>query len=942
MKRSRCTAACAFGLSWLAFACNEAAEPPDPPAFERPTCFTFVCVNKSILADPRQDPAKALAKLQDCDTSTDALIAAAAAGRTGNFALHALVAQSSRGEVSAVDIVARHAIDARNDIPGPTFVPAGELPVAITAAPNYPRSTYVANAASRDVSVLRTGSFLRLTPTDPLRQHVTIRVPGGSGAPEMPFDMIMAPSQKALYVTAPQAGVLLRIPLKRCADAASDECSESGEIDENIDNWLRVPLENSWAKLPGDALQQVKTQDERYAFTCSGVPGNPQLRALPDSPVELPAAGADVGKPQPAGLAIDSFCAPDKSREECASSQRPRRLLVADKRQPIVHAIDLDLLEEGMAEAAVLTPILTGAPTERVGATPFVPLTRDSSSEGETQYVYAIDARDGSVLVTEGGRVRNVSINPIARADRLDLGLTLNNTSGAPVALSLAVLTPNFDVFGPAEQWVRANEPMESSEVDPLLCLDPNHTTRVASRLRGVFVAVGLTDGTVRIVNVHDMELHDADPTGCRNCDHNKVANYPDATAYDPYPVVRNRTRIVNTFTPGSTNETPILTPRVGAQFALGTTALAVKADGTTNDVRVAGLDCIACTSTQAISFPTPDPLVPFDPGMLPEEMTESDEDTAGQCDENLGRVCSMADPWVDPLNWAAYAHSPIPGAIGRGRFVEAGDSDNVTGELEFTVDHDLCAVGVLGDDDAERCRTGGSGQRGCGDRLYITAGLVTEGTRGPGSTPADAALCNTLWETRNNGLLPIAFRIKRAYADRVVIEPNLIPEAGRPAEVSWTQVQACFGAPYLTYRVHTGESFLVISDGRMGFQHRVIAKGDDHDRCQNDPAQPSTRTGRAYPGIRFDNELIAFQLRPGSYERQTALSIGNVGTSAAKLVLNGAETGSGPTRGVMPVDLRYSPLDNRLYVLDITTRGLMPTPLDPMPYVVPVNESIQ
>lgn len=935
MKRFRCTAAWALGLSWLAVACNEAAEPPDPPAFERPTCFTFVCVNKTILANPRRDPAESLTKLQDCDKSPNALAAAAAAGVTGDFALHALVAQSSRGEISAVDIVARHALDARNDIPGPTFVPAGELPVAIAAAPNFPRSTYVANAASRDITVLRTGSFLRLTPTDPLLQPpVRLRAPGSSGTAEMPFDMIMAPSQKALYVTAPQAGLLLRIPILRCADEASEDCPDAGKIDEDTNNWLRVPLEESWAKLPAGALAQVKTQDERYAFTCSGVPGNPQLRALPDAPVELPAAGADVGTPQPAGLALDVHCAPDKSREECASSQRPRRLLVADKRQPIIHAIDLDLLEQGMATEAVMAPILAGAPTERVGVTPFVPLTRDNSSEGETQYVYGIDARDGSVLVAEGGRLRNVSVNPTSRADRIDLGPTLNNTSGAPVALSLAVLAPNFDVFGPAEQWVRANDPSETSVVDPLLCLDPNHTNRVASRLRGVFVAIGLTDGSVRIVNVHDMELHDADPNGCRNCDPAKETSYPASTAYDPYPVVRNRTRIASTFSPASTNETPLITPRASVQFELAASAIAVKADGTTNDVRVPGLDCLACQQSQAISFPTPDALVPIgDAGTLP----DAGVDTTGSCDPNQGRVCSMADPWVDPLSWVAISQNTIPGAVGLGRFAPPGDASNVSGQLEFITDHDSCALGVLGDDDAERCGARG----GCGDRLYITSPVLTDRVRGPEATSADASLCKSLVDTRDVGQIAIAFRIKRAYADRLQIEPNLVPLDGRPSDVSWSQVQACFGAPFLTYQVHSGEAFIVTSAGRVGFQHRVIRNANDRDRCQNDPTQPATRTSRAYPGMRFDNELIAFQLRAGPYDGKTLLRISS-GNSAPKLFLNGAETGSGPVRGVMPVDLRYSPLDNRLYVLDITSRGLMPAPLDPMPYAVSISESIQ
>src|SRR5207302_3335310 len=104
--------------------------------------------------------------------------------------------------------------------------PAGELPVAIVAAPDYPRTTYVANAGSRDISVLRTDAFLRVYGGETyLRQHVPLRAPGDASAPAMPFDMIVSADQKALFVSAPQEGLLLKIPLKRCDDLTRDDCA---------------------------------------------------------------------------------------------------------------------------------------------------------------------------------------------------------------------------------------------------------------------------------------------------------------------------------------------------------------------------------------------------------------------------------------------------------------------------------------------------------------------------------------------------------------------------------------------------------------------------------------------------------------------------------------------------------------------------------------------
>lgn len=949
----RCTAALALATSLSVFACSESAEPPEPPSFDRPSALTFVCVDKTILADASRDPATALAPLQKCDKSPTL----PAASTTDDFELHALVAQSSRGQVSAVDVAAKHTIDSRSDIPGATYVAAGELPVAITTAPDFPRTTYVANAGSRDISVLRTDAFLRVYAGETyLKQHVSVRAPEDpsgtqSSSPVMPFDMVVAPDQKSLFVSAPQAGLLLKIPLKRCDDAAQDDCSESGAIDEDTSHWLRVPLEDSWAKLPAEAFAQAPTEAEPYVFTCDS---NPPLQSLPsDAAVELPSGPSDMrGAPQPAGLALDAYCKPEESAEDCAKDGRARQLLVADKRQPIVHVIDLDRLEPGMEHDAVMTPILTGAPTERVVVTPAVPVaSKESDSGASEQYVYAIDARDGSVLVADMQRTQAVSVNPSTRADRIDLGPTLNNTSGAPVALSLAVLTPNFDVYGPAEQWVQANpsDPKLTDAVDPLLCLDPAHTVRSSARLRGVYVAIGLTDGSVRIVNVHDMEL-----AHCRYCapkekgpaNEQWLPNYPVSPGYDPYPVVRNRPRIGVTFTATNADETPYMAPRASVQFEIGSAVIGVRTDdGTTADTRIPGLECVPCSSSEAVAFPPADPVVPIGataPPVAGDAGMPSDVSAASLCGPNEGRVCAAADPWIDPLAWTAEHQGVIDGAIGRGRFVAPDGEDNVTGDVEFVIDRganmDLCALGVLGDDDAEACKPPKGDLFGCGDQLVITSQLLPPQLRGSG---ADADLCAALAYSRDTDHQALSFRIHRAYADRLAVAPNLIPSTTRRPSATWEQVEACFGAPYLGFRVHAGDAFIVRSSGSVAFQHRVISNASDHDRCQNDPKQPSTRTSRAYPGRVFDNGLISFELKAGSYDPAALFRI--IPTDGApKLWLNGGDTGAGVLQGVMPVALSYMPYDNRLYVLDITTRGLMPVPLDPMPYSVITTDAIQ
>jgi len=887
-------------LACAASACSQNTPPPEPASFSRPTRVAFVCVDKSKKVDATDH----LVSLELCDTRTVAAVTMPPPNPNKNqYALHALVAQSSRGEVAAVDIAARDVIDNRPDIPGSTFLPAGEVPVAIAVAPSFPHTFYVANAGSRDISVLRTESLFKVQGAQSfMKQRVPLQ-PDGAAAPGAPFDMLVSPKQDALFVSSADAGWLVRIPIKRCADGRVD-CAEAGELDTAA--MQRIALDESWAKLPEEDFAQQPTEDEAYAYSCSP---QPQLLPTRNPPIPLPERTADVGTPEPTGLALDAFC------EDAGSCQR--RLLIADRRQPIVHVVDLDALEGGDASAAVLKPILTGAPTERVAVTPRVP--RDLTSDESAQYVYAIDARDGSVLVAQGDRIRNVSVNPSQRADRLDLGLS--QATGAPVAISLAVLTPDFDVLGPADQWVTAGNPPASS--NPLVCLDPTHQIRSVRRLRGVFLAVGSTDGSVRIFTVHDMELR-----ACRSCTAGQVAQYnPYVAGFDPYPVVRNRARIgIDYQTATNANLQPLF-PTVTPQFEVGGAVIGVRVDGSTNDARAAGLNCVTCGGGMVPSFPQPNQAESVGDAGMPDG-----EGQGGACERarGQGRVCSLADPFVDPPSWLADFEGAIPGTRGgRGRFVAPGSDGNQSGALEFVGETNFCGAGVLGDDQLP----------GAGDQLRITAALPSDGlrelTQPDGLQPNEGDLCNALVSARDSDNGAIAFRIRRAYADRLELEPNLdvsqLKNRSTFRNATWEDVQKCFANERLTYQVHARGTFVVQGSGTIGFQHRVIEDPSTRG-CRNDPSGDEKRTGRARPGVVFDNGLISFQPRVGNFDPKTLLRLSSV-SNTPKLVLNASDIGgTSLLRGVMPVDIHYNPGDRTLYVVDITVRGLLPVSLDPMP----------
>jgi hypothetical protein len=871
-------------------------------------------------------------------------IVAADGTSTSVGSLHALVTQSDRGEVAAVDLSAQVVIDSREDIPGFTFVPAGELPGPIVVPPNHPDATYVANRGSRDISVLNTAAFRELVVGESAtKQRVRLEVDAEKGA-MAPFDMLLAPDEDALFVSTSESGLLLRLPIQRCADLADElraGCRE-GEID--LEHIVVVPLE---ASLPQAQMPAVPmgNEEEPYGLIC-----NPEL-LLPVPMAGPKQVGAAAPSPQPAGLALDAFCKPDEA--ECK-----RRLLVADKRLPIIHVVDLDALAAGDVAAAVLQPIVTGVATERVAVTPRVPVDVQKS-EDETQYVYAIDATDGSVLVARDGRVLNVSSDPTARPDRLDLG---RSTSGRSVALSLGIMTPAFDVSLPAAQWV---EPTGTDKTQPM-CTDDLFPNRTANRLRGVFLAVGLTDGTVRIVNVHDMEL-----ANCRSCD-------SDSALFDPYPVLRNRPRINAYYVPAPGVLPPLLTPLVAPQFEIDSDVIPLNPDGSVNDPRVSGLACRSCPSNQAVSFPAPGVsqgvgtsagaggslAANGGAGMAGDagggagasgmdgagagghagnagggaSGATATSDMTGSCPDGQGRVCSLADPWIDPIDWLAAYEGAIPGARGgRGRFVEATSDDNRTGALEFAAEASFCSSGVLGSDDITPGRSG--------DQLEITSPAPDDGlVKSAHMAAAVRDDCLILFRARDEEKSPIAFEIKQAYQDRLVIGSELLPApAGTRSDLNrrpldYDFVRQCFLGMLMTYEVHVRKGYAVSSylgatPIEPGFMHRVIRDATSG-RCVIDDKQPANHSGRAYDGEVFDNGYVSFQtLRPPT-EPTTRLRLRS-GSATPKLILDASQVSGGVLYGVTPVALQYSDLDQSLYVVDETVRGLIPVPLSAFPRAI-------
>ncbi|HEX5659490.1 MAG TPA: hypothetical protein VFX59_19980, partial [Polyangiales bacterium] len=148
--------------------------------------------------------------------------------------LHALVTQSTRGEVAAVDLVANRVLDSDRQVPGFTFLDTGGLPSAIVVPPTQseqnvvegPVFFYVASAEQNEIRAIPTCRFRSGSSTcGPDRDaanadaayadRLRVTLPGS------PADMILGPDQKELWVTLPAVqgvdgvtrGLLARIAL---------------------------------------------------------------------------------------------------------------------------------------------------------------------------------------------------------------------------------------------------------------------------------------------------------------------------------------------------------------------------------------------------------------------------------------------------------------------------------------------------------------------------------------------------------------------------------------------------------------------------------------------------------------------------------------------------------------------------------------------------------
>ncbi|MBN1652646.1 MAG: hypothetical protein JXA30_02600 [Deltaproteobacteria bacterium] len=421
-------------------ACSDEPEPVQMYSFERPEKVALACfkVSKNKAGDSVNTPKP----LEKCLTRKEET----------PYHLHALVTQTSRGEVATVDLIERQVVDTRPDIPGITFVSVGEVPKAIVVPRIHAEMTYVASYASRDLLAIPTKIF---RPDDRDTSRPARRTP----IEGRPVDMVISPDERFLYLTVPEIGALIRLSICRELNEADPSCSTVDDLG-SITKLEKLTLPGyqygDLREIQASISRDANIKSEAYQYTCnynfeapvdlvsqrdfadlfgcvqainadSGALESIDAGLKADAGFEIdsgvePETGVDDDASLESGMpgASDSQLPPADSNSQCRSlAPRPTaiavdkldeqryRLLIADEVLPVIHRIDFDseqpdaFMQLMSGETDLPEPIVTAVPVRDFVVTPSVPRTIPRSySEIESAESpvsdSGVDARDWS------------------------------------------------------------------------------------------------------------------------------------------------------------------------------------------------------------------------------------------------------------------------------------------------------------------------------------------------------------------------------------------------------------------------------------------------------------------------------------------------------------------------------------------------------------------
>jgi hypothetical protein len=450
----------------------------------------------------------------------------------------------------------------------------------------------------------------------------------------------------------------------------------------------------------------------------------------------------------------------------------------------------------------------------------------------------------------------------------------------------------------------------------------------------------------------------------CRQCPVNAIP-----------AVIRHHERLASNFIVDPGEDLPTLTPSVGTfEFEAEGLPFPVRDDGSSGSPDATGLACFKCNSAFTRVFPQTEASTTATSagtggsgtsttsagtgtgGTVASEDDAGVGESEGACVAPGALLCAPNDPWtLSQEGWVATYEGHLPATTGGdGRFLDPDPSnDRPLPELAGSVD--FCAAGVIGEDifaqvyTGEDCEAPFDTMHPPADQVVITASIPGDdlleqyfGVKNGKPTTEQAINIKACSDARSaiddDPTLTFGFRIRRAYRDRLIIGAELLQPIG--ALRNYQQLRDCLGATPMTFDVRARDSFVVIGS-QHGFQHRITADGSG--RCVVDHRADPLQRARVRLGCTFRNQSIEWHaLKPRPEERVQEPPAGlqlsmQVITPAVKLRVNAGSVGFGGAT-VVPTQLRYNWVDEMLYLVDISDRGLVPIMLDPLPAAVDVT----
>lgn len=455
----------------LGAGCNNNQNISPPRAFNRPARMAFVCFDTTLAEAPVAVP---LSQCQPIDLdSSQAGLQSYPTNRT----LHALVTQSTRGEVAAVDLTNRVILDSDVRIPGATFVPVGELPSDIVVPAMNPTCAWVASAGRHTISSIPTPRFRPEHDRNVAEVVSEVRLPGRPG------EMMLSPDERTLWVALPDLGGVARVAIDpvTCVAGAPDV----------IELTVDVP----------DGVMAAPDTDLRRVCIAGALVGDEPAYVAPPAVVLPRGYVAATPEARPTALELDTDVDGDHVGTDAV-------LLVADGNLPLVHRID-------MATGTELPPLNVGAPVHDLALTPWVPDNDYAEGTGSplltSRYLYAIDGDDHTIMAVAYGQPSDPGFGAVlpidgefaTRPDRMPL------PGGAE---ALDVITPGF--LTASDPRIATADP-EDRYLGLCSADDGRLPVPTPGVLRGVFLATAMIDGFVRISDVYDL---DAPCRGAESC----------------------------------------------------------------------------------------------------------------------------------------------------------------------------------------------------------------------------------------------------------------------------------------------------------------------------------------------------------------------------------------------------------------------------------------